>query len=135
MAFTIPIVPTIISKNRTLSQVTVGWQPMVPDNVLEFADTLSSPRGFPYAGVVTNQVTLKNRSRRLLVRLRKSDTFQTGRAEVVVAGFAGPLLVFPDPIALTNFGTPFLIGWHNSLGSTKRRTRLAGFPQTRRPKS
>ena len=69
--FTIPIVPTMLSTNRSASQVTVGWQPMVPGYVLEFTDTMSSPRWFPFPGVVTNQVTMGNSSRRLFFRLRK----------------------------------------------------------------
>ncbi|MBL6765750.1 MAG: hypothetical protein ISQ14_12420 [Verrucomicrobiae bacterium] len=72
--FTIPIVPTMISTNRSLSQVTVGWQPMVPGYVLEFTDTLSAPRWFPYPGVTTNQISVANSTRRLYFRLRKADS-------------------------------------------------------------
>lgn len=71
--FTVPIVPTMLSTNRSLSQVTIGWQPMVPGYVLEFTDTLSAPLWFPYPGVTTNQISLVNSSRRLFFRLRKND--------------------------------------------------------------
>ena len=75
--FTIPIVPTMLSTNRSLSQVTVGWQPMVPGYVLEFTDTLSSPRWFPFPGVTTNQVSIGNSSRRLFFRLRRESQGET----------------------------------------------------------
>lgn len=75
--FTIPIVPTMLTTNRSLSQVTVGWQPLVPGYVLEFTDTLSAPLWFPYPGVTTNQISIANSSRRLFFRLRKTDTSVT----------------------------------------------------------
>lgn len=75
--FSVPIVPTMVSTNRSLSQVTVGWQPMVPGYVLEFTDTLSSPRWFPYPGVTTNQISIGNSSRRLFFRLRREAQGET----------------------------------------------------------
>ena len=45
---------------------------MVPGYVLEFTDTLSAPRWFPYPGVTTNQIVIVNSARRLYFRLKKT---------------------------------------------------------------
>lgn len=74
--FTSPIIPTMVALNTGPDSVLVGWVPLVPGYVLEFTDTMRSPRWFPYpfATVGTNQHTIGNGARQLFFRLRNTQT-------------------------------------------------------------
>jgi hypothetical protein len=70
--FTGPIIPTMVVVNSGPANVLVGWVPLVQGYVLEFADTLRSPRWFPYPSATgTNQHTIPVGARQLFFRLKK----------------------------------------------------------------
>ena len=73
--FTTPIIPTMVAMNTGPNSVLVGWVPLVPGYVLEFTDTMRSPRWFPYpfANNSTNQQSIGNSARQLFFRLRNTQ--------------------------------------------------------------
>jgi len=73
--FTSPIVPTMVAMNTGPNSVLIGWVPLVPGYVLEFTDTLRSPRWFayPFANSSTNQQSIGNGARQLFFRLRNTQ--------------------------------------------------------------
>ena len=73
--FTTPIIPTMVALNTGPNSVLIGWVPLVPGYVLEFTDTLRSPRWFayPFANSSTNQQSIGNGARQLFFRLRNTQ--------------------------------------------------------------
>lgn len=72
--FTVPIVPMMVMTQTGPAGLVVAWVPLVPGYVLEFTDTLQSPRWFPYpfASGGTNVHSILGGSRQLFFRLKKT---------------------------------------------------------------
>lgn len=71
--FTGTIVPSMVVSTSGPANVLVGWVPMVPGYVLEFTDTLRTPKWFPYpGGSGTNLHQIALGTRQLFFRLKRT---------------------------------------------------------------
>lgn len=70
-----PIVPfMVIDRNAPPHSVTVSWLPHVPGYVLEFTDTLNTPRWFPFNMGSSTELTVREKNENLFFRLRRVIT-------------------------------------------------------------